>query len=308
VPEVSKAGIRPLHQGRLDAIDFAVKELGIRSFADLAGIAQVYGRYAFHTIDEPAVQRGVLADIRITKTGRDHLLTMLEEASKRPGLRVLENGGLDPQTLAHIGTVDAILLFDVLLHMVDPDWDEVLELCAARTSCFVIANPQWEGGGETIRLMELGREGFLAAVPPTQVNLDFFDRLDDWFALQLRPYRDATNVWQWGITDKDLTDKMHELGFGLGYERSFNKFPGAESFVNKAFVFNRRDGSDGITTHPDESDEFTALKRELERARRERDEWRARHTAVEQTVTDLLGSMSWRLTEPLRTLKRRRRR
>ena len=307
MPAPSRAGIRPVQQGRLDAIDFAVEEVGVRSFAELGGIGSVYGQYAFHMIDKPAVERGVLMDIRITKPAPEHLLTMLEQASPRPGLQVLENGRLDTDTLAQIGKVDAMLLFDVLLHMVAPDWDEVLERCAPQTSTFVIANPQWQGGGETIRLVELGREGYLAAVPPTQPHLELFDRLDDWFAMQMRPYRDATNVWQWGITDVDLRDKMRELGFVLKYERTFNRLLGAESFVNKAFVFSKRDKPDTITGRSD-SGEPKELRSEVERVERERDEWRARHAALERELSEIVNSRSWRLTEPLRALKRRFRR
>jgi hypothetical protein len=49
------------------------------------------------------------------------------------------------------------------------------------------------------------------------------------------------------------------------------------------------------------SDRPDELKRRLAAAERERDEWRAR-------FEDVVQSRSWRLTEPLRALKRRFRR
>jgi hypothetical protein len=135
--------------------------------------------------------------------------------------------------------VDAILFFDVLLRMVDPDWDRVLELYAPTTTCFVIANPQWERGETTVRLIDLGRDGYLEAVPPAKVHSELFDRLDEWHPGQYRPYRDITGVWQWGITDGDLKAKMGELGFSLEREWSLNRHPAADGFVIKTFVFSR---------------------------------------------------------------------
>ena len=107
-----------------------------------------------------------------------------------------------------IGEVDAIMLFDVLQAWSDPDWDQVLELYAPATSCFVIANPQWEGAGATIRLIDLGREKYLEAVPPWAAHLELFDRLDAWDVAAERREGDAIEVWQWGITDADLRAKM----------------------------------------------------------------------------------------------------
>jgi hypothetical protein len=123
--------------------------------------------------------------------------------------------------------------------MVDPDWDQVLELYAPATQSFVIANPQWERGESTVRLVDLGREGFLEAVPPWPSNRELFDHLDDWDPVQGCPHRDTSHVWQWGITDADLKRKMGELGFNLEREWSLNPFPDAEGFINKTFVFSR---------------------------------------------------------------------
>src|SRR5206468_1705704 len=123
------------------------------------------GQYAFHTISKPTVERGVLIDARARRP-RDHLLNAIEQASEHPGMEVLDGTFSDSETVRELGQVDAILLLDVLLRMVDPDWDQLLELYAPATSAFVIANPQWEGGDATVRLIDLGRERYLEAVPP----------------------------------------------------------------------------------------------------------------------------------------------
>ena len=194
--------------GKARAIDYAVEQLGIESFASLE-FDGVFGERAFYTIDKPTVQHGALVDARARRARAD-LLSAIELAAERPGMRVLDRALSDPRTVSEIGEVDAILLFDVLHHMVDPDWDQVLDLYAPITSSIVIANPQRQRDETTVRLIDLGREQFLEAVPPTDTHAELFDRLDDWHKGQQRLYRDATDVWQWGVTDADLKAKLGE--------------------------------------------------------------------------------------------------
>jgi hypothetical protein len=227
------------HPGKAQAIDYAVEQLGVESFASLE-IAEAYGRWAFYAIDKPTVQQGALVDLR-PRRPRGHLLSAIEQAAERPGMRALDGAFSDPGTVTEMGQVDAVLLFDVLLLMVDPNWDQVLELYAPATSCFVIANPQWERDEKTVRLIELGREKYLEAVPPVKPHLELFDRLDEWHPGQHRSHRDITGIWQWGITDADLQAKMDELGFSLESEWSLDPPPETKGFTYKTFVFTRSD-------------------------------------------------------------------
>jgi len=228
-------------RAKLEAIDYAVDELGIETFASLE-IGLAYGQYAFYTIEKPTVRQGALVDVAGLDALRDRLLNVIEQAAERPGLRVLEGRFEDPQTVAEIGQVGAIVLFDVLLRMVDPDWDRALELYAPTTSCFVIANPQWDRDESTIRLIDLGREKYLEAVPPWPNNVELFDRVEEWDANRERSYRDGSQVWQWGISEADLKAKMEELGFFPAYARNLNRPPDTSGFVNQTFVFTRADG------------------------------------------------------------------
>jgi hypothetical protein len=223
------------------AIDYAVEELGIESFVSME-VDQACGQYALYTIDKPTVARGALATAGARPSG-DYLLSVIEQAAERPGMQVLDGSPWGPETVAEIGQVDAVLLLDVLLRMVDPDWDQVLELYAPATSSFVIANPQWERDEATVRLIDLGREKFLEAVPPWLGNLDLFDHLDEWNSAQQRPYRDGAEAWQWGITDADLKAKLDDLGFSLEHEWTLDPHPGTDGFIDKAFVFTRSDRS-----------------------------------------------------------------
>ncbi|MQA73285.1 MAG: hypothetical protein GEU88_02850 [Solirubrobacterales bacterium] len=224
-------------QPKLGAVDYAVEELGIESFASLE-FGQAYGQYAFHAIDKPTVRRGALVDVRPSRP-RSHLLSALEQAAERPGMRVLDTSFSDPRAVDEIGQVDAILLFDVLVRMVDPDWDRVLRLYAPATASFVIANPQWQRGDATVRLIDLGRDSYLEAVPPWDAHRELFDRLHDWHEAQQRQFRDTLNVWQWGITDADLQARMGDLGFALAREWRLGPHREAAGFANKAFVFSR---------------------------------------------------------------------
>jgi Glycosyltransferase like family len=222
---------------RFGAIDYAVEHLGIETFASIE-IGTACGQIAFYTIAKPGVREGALIDAAVGGSG-DSTLSAIEVASEFPGMRVLDGGVSDPATVTELGQVDAVFAYDVLFRLVDPDWDHVLEMYAPATSAFVIANPQWEGGDRTIRLIELGEEQYLKAAPPWSGTQGLFNRLDKWDSTQGRRYRDGTNVFQWGITDADLVAKMADLGFGLERELKRGPLPDTEGFVNKTFVFRR---------------------------------------------------------------------
>ena len=287
----------------MDAIDFAVREVGITSFADLDAGA-TYGEHALYAMDRPACERA-LADAR-TARGRGQLLDVIEHAAERPGLRVVDGDALDRDTIAEIGEVDAVFLFNVLLHTVAPDWDRVLEIYAAATSCFVIANPQWRVGAETVRLIELGRDRYLETVPSSAANSDLFERLDEWSSAEQRP-RDSRTVWQWGITDTDLKAKLEELGFGVDSNAATGTSP--EPRRSRA----RRSCSAAAplgTTRGRPRAISMSFRRSLATAEHERDELRRRADDLERTLEDMVESSSWKLTKPLRAAKRpfRRRR
>ena len=296
---------RPARKPTFDAIDFAIKELGIASFADL-DVGTTYGEHALYAIERPTVRSGALADARPTRA-RAEFLDAIDHAAERPGLRVVDGDAFDADTIDEIGEVDAVFLFNVLLHAVTPDWDRVLELYGAVTSCFVIANPQWRSGTETMRLIDLGRDRYLETVPTSAANREIFERLDEWSPAEQRPYRDSRAIWQWGITDAALKAKLEELGFGLDVERGHGAFAEADEFENKTFVFSRRDLGGGAT---DATGSLDQLRRSLAAADHERDELRRRVAELERRLDDVLGSSSWKLTEPLRAAKRpfRRRR
>jgi hypothetical protein len=67
-------------------------------------------------------------------------------------VELVEGNFGDDGVASLVGQVDAVLMFDVLLHQVSPsDWRRVLSLYAPRTQAFALVGPWWRGE-TTIRL------------------------------------------------------------------------------------------------------------------------------------------------------------
>lgn len=220
----------PLHAGKTRALDFALGRLGARSFADLGAVWAVDGGYSFHALRQHPIERAVLVDEDITPAVR-------REAARHPQLSLVTGNFGDPAMPARVGEVDAVILFDVLLHQVSPDWDEILAMYAQRASCLVVSNPQLTGAVETVRLIELGQERYEQLVPPGTYPADLFERLDEPVPGRGRSWRDVHEVWQWGITDDALVDVVGRLGFEQVHSENMGRWRGLEHFEDHAFVF-----------------------------------------------------------------------
>jgi hypothetical protein len=168
----------------------------------------------------------------------------LNQQSRRRNLSYLERNFALEETAREINGVDCVMLFDVLLHQVKPDWNEVLENYAAQTKFFLIFNQQFTGAN-TVRLLDQGIEWYLRHVPhipdDTKKYRDLFEKMNEPHPGESdgRTYRDMLDVWQWGITDHDLKNLMNGLGFKVAYEQDCGWWPKLEEIKNKAFVFER---------------------------------------------------------------------
>jgi len=206
-----------------------------RSFADLGGVWNVDGAYTFYTLERYDVTRAFLADTDFNDAVRRRSLT-------HDNLKLIQGNFGDPAVAERIGPVDAIFLFDVLLHQVRPDWNEILEMYAKQTACFVIFNQQWTASDRTVRLLDLGREEYFRNVPhapehPTYRAL--FEKMHEMHPQHGRPWRDIHNVWQWGITDRDLSAVLEKLGFRAVWRKNCGRFGSLPNFENHAFVFRK---------------------------------------------------------------------
>jgi hypothetical protein len=144
-----------------DLIDYVYRSCSPAptSFADLGGIWNVNGAYTFYTLREYGAKKAFIADTDFTAPA-------LKEAKSWDNLKLIQGSFGEDSVAQQIGSVDAIFMFDVLLHQVKPDWNQVLETYAKRTSYFVIYNQQWVGSQGTLRLFDLGQKGYFENVPP----------------------------------------------------------------------------------------------------------------------------------------------
>jgi hypothetical protein len=206
------------------------------SFADLGGIWNVDGAYTFYTLREYGAKRAFLVDTDFTdasiKAGRSH-----------DSLRLIQGNFGEGSVAEQLGMVDATFLFDVLLHQVKPDWIEILENYSKRTKYFVVYNQQWLGSENTVRLLDLGHDEYFKNVPHAEEEPTYkalFDKMYEIHPQHQRIWRDIHNVWQWGITDRDLLSTMQNLGYKMQYYKNCGRFGSLPNFENHGFVFQKR--------------------------------------------------------------------
>jgi len=116
------------------------------SFADLGGVWNVDGVYTFYALENHRLQSAFLADGRFTAE-------VVDKAAGHSQLQLLK-GNFGTESIAtRVRGVDAIFLFDVLLHQVNPDWDQILEKYAGTAKYLLVFNQQWTGE-KTVRLLD----------------------------------------------------------------------------------------------------------------------------------------------------------
>ncbi len=216
-----------------ELIDFAFSRFNPSSFADLGGAWMVDGGYTFYALDKYAIDAAAVVDTHPTDP-------LKSRAQRRRGLRLIQGNFGDEAIAREVGDVDVIFLFDVLLHQVAPDWDRVLEMYADQTRCFLIYNRQWVGPGQRVRLLDLGEEEYFKNVPHAPDEGPYgglFHNLEQAHPDHGRRWKDVHAIWQWGITDADLTAKLAALGFRMQFMKNFGRSMNLENFESHSFVF-----------------------------------------------------------------------
>jgi len=224
-----------LAREKRELLNFGFRRFGLRSFADLGGVWNVDGGYTFYSLEQFPIERAVLVDTDFTDE-------VLKRAQDYTFLQLVHGNFATHEVTAQVGNVDGAMFFDTLLHQVNPDWNMVLELYAPRVKHFLIFNQQFTASEHTVRLFDLGEEGYFRNVPhtPNEAPYDvLFERMYEMHPQHNRIYRDIHNVWQWGITDDDLADVMKSLGFTMQLYQNWGRFGDLENFENHAFVFSR---------------------------------------------------------------------
>jgi hypothetical protein len=224
-----------LSQDKIDLIDFAFTSLKAQSFADLGGIWGVNGAYAFYALAHYDITSAVLVDTHPT-------VIFKEQRKNYKQLRFIHGNFGDERVARDVGQVDAVFLFDVLLHQVAPNWDQVIEMYAPQAQCLVISNPQWVHSNRTVRLLELGEEEYFKNVPHNRAEAPYdnlFQKLNQKHPDHGRPWKDVHHIWQWGITDADLQSKIEVLGFRMQFYKNCGKFFNLKNFESHAYIFSR---------------------------------------------------------------------
>jgi len=226
------------NKNKKELIDFVFSNLNSHedSFADLGGVWNVNAAYTFYTIDEYDINSAYLVDTNFTELVK-------QKVRKYKNLILINENIGEKSIIERISKVDVIFLFDVLLHQVKPNWDEILKMYSQITDCFVIYNPQFIMSKKTIRLLDLGVDEYFENVPHNREHPTYkalFDKMYVIHSQQKRIWRDIHNVWQWGITDQDLSAKMREFGFEMKYFKNYGQLGSLKNFQNHGFVFQKK--------------------------------------------------------------------
>lgn len=220
-----------------DLIDFTFGRCkpAPRSFADLGGVWGVDAAYTFYTLDTYNIESAFLVDTDLSDE-------VTFRRQKFNNLKVIRGNFGEESVFEQIGSVDVIFLFDVLLHQVKPDWNEILQVYSDRTKYFLVFNQQWIKSKSTMRLLDLGREEYFNNVPHDQDHPTYKALFDEMYEIHpdhQRIWRDIHNVWQWGITDHDLLETIQNFGFKLQYYKNCGGLDALENFEDHAFVFQK---------------------------------------------------------------------
>jgi hypothetical protein len=231
---------RPIIPVKAALIDRAFKKFNVSSFADLGACWAVNGGYTFHALSQHKIVSAYLADARITP--------LTKNRAREFSQLTLRQGDFRSQEIVQsIGEVDAVIMFDILLHQANPDWDECLERYAPNCRVFVIYNQNYIAARKTVRLIDLGLEAYLDHTPYKGQGRE--DKVRGWFAKhdEIRTgsfyrgkERDFPGFWQWGITDGDLILKLDQFGFELEFMENYGGWPQIPNIENHGFVFAKR--------------------------------------------------------------------
>ncbi len=224
----------PIRGSKARLIDFAVERFGVRSIVDLGACWGVDGGYTFHAVRQHGLGRAVIVDGVITDGTR-------KTAAEHPQVQLIQGALGDPKIAELVGQVDAAILFDVLLHQVDPDWDELLELYSERAETLIIYNQGWLGS-DTIRLVDFDVDTYIRRVPhsdPERLR-SWYQRLDEHCEQESKPWRDVHYFWQWGITAADLVAAIWRLGYRVEVMRNMGGWRGFPDWELVGLICHRR--------------------------------------------------------------------
>ena len=219
-----------------DVLDYAFKRLRINVVAELGCVWNVDCAYGLYILEKYKPRRIFMVDTDWTDSA-------MQTCSAHKEITIIDDNFGKSELPEKIGFVDTVILFDVLLHQVAPDWNRVLQMYAPFTKSFLIVEPIFIGAPISIRLLDLGKEGYFRNVPhdPSRpLYKALFEKMYEIYPEHNRIWRDIHNVWQWGITQRDLVQTLDNIGFELDYLNNAGQYGDLTNFVYKSFMFIKR--------------------------------------------------------------------
>lgn len=110
---------RPIQPLKGELANLAVSKHKVKSFADIGGCWGVHCGYSFDILDRHKIDRAFVADQFVTAPSR-------ERAKAYSQLQFIQGLFNQQGYIAAFPEVDALIMYDILLHQVDLDWDEFL--------------------------------------------------------------------------------------------------------------------------------------------------------------------------------------
>ena len=227
---------------KLELLETARELTDFRSFADLGACWGVDGAYAFHAaaLCGKELDRAVIVDGHLTALTR-------ERAKEHPRVDLVEALLGSQQALEAVDQVDALVMFDILLHQVDPDWDRFLLNWLPSTNVLIVFNQNWLKTPRTIRFVDRGVDWCYENVYVWEDEWNTRARLESWFERHHerdengRLERDNHWYWQFGIRPLELINLLAKNGFELVYMKRHRHAFGRSRpwIVNDGLIFQR---------------------------------------------------------------------
>jgi len=206
-----------------------------QSFADLGGVWKVNAGYSRYLLKKFPIKQGYMVDT-------DYPEKVVRILNTFPQFKRIAGNFGSHDIAAAFEKVDTILLFDVQLHQVAPDCQNILAMYAPKTRSFIIYNQQLINAPKTLRLTDLPLQTYKEYAPVRSDSLyDFvYSHQQELHPQHQKIWKNIHNIWQWGITDEDLIAEMQKFGFKEIFRKNYGRFSDLKHFENHGFVFVRK--------------------------------------------------------------------
>jgi len=228
----------PMLEHKAALIKRAYTRHPFRSFADLGACWGVNGGYAIYARElcGTAFDRGFVADQIVTPLTHQRI-------GKWPDLFAIQSMLGAKQTRERVGQVDALIMFDILLHQANPAWDcFIKDWIGHAVHTIIVYNQNWFKDQKSQRFIERGLDWYLQNVFHNHNP----EGLRKWFANHEQfnteqgvLERDVHHWWQWGITPSELVEAFRKNDFDLVYLDTFDVWMGFPWIVNQGMIFER---------------------------------------------------------------------